>query len=136
MNPNFYIHKLTKGLVFSITMQDVMVAQPRPGLAVHVPGYSRTWLMSLVISLCILYWIFYSISSDYNLWTWCSAHVFSLTVSCVGSWGTARSELGKVVLKMQEMPFQASKNSVTSYGPCPFHFLESLSFSLRCHSPR
>ena len=55
----------------------------------------------------------------------CFKHVFSLTVSGVGSCGTARSELDKVALKIQEMPFQRPKNSETSGGLCPRAFQKS-----------
>ena len=43
----------------------------------------------------------------------------SLTLFCVCSWGTARSEVGKVALKIQEMVIQRPKNSETSEEPCP-----------------
>ena len=49
----------------------------------------------------------------------CATHVFSLTVFGVSSRGTARSELGKVALKMQEMPLQAPKNLELASGRVP-----------------
>ena len=89
------------------------------GLTWSVTVQSRPWMTSLDIPIDILYWLSHSINTDYNLWIWCATHVFSLTVSGVASWGTVRSELGKVALKIQEMSFQRPKDSETSWGPSP-----------------